>query len=220
MRAIIILALLAAMLTSPALATPYWIAYEGNDFPENEGWTRGFSAGGANRYIEDGALVIDSRSSTAIYEDYQWLGISDPLPGELFVAEFRVRVEYQSPWYDASFAVIRDMPEGELLLRLAPDDVYIWRERERIAVGNGWHTYRIESHDMLSYDLRVDGVLAYQGAFETNTFLRSFVLFGDTAVGSSSLSRWDYVRFGVVPEPATTIFLFVSLVFQASIRKR
>ena len=47
--------------TASATAEPYWTAYEGNNLPENEGWLRLISHGGAIRIIEDGALVLDSR---------------------------------------------------------------------------------------------------------------------------------------------------------------
>ena len=56
---LIFAAALSCAAASPALAEQYWIAYEGDDFPENEGWTRTISAGGAERWIEDGALVLD-----------------------------------------------------------------------------------------------------------------------------------------------------------------
>ena len=46
---------LTLVLAASATAEPYWISYDGNDFPENEGWTRVLNEGGAERSIEDGA---------------------------------------------------------------------------------------------------------------------------------------------------------------------
>ena len=39
-RSATILAVLLGVAAGAAWAEPYWIAYEGNDFPENEGWVR------------------------------------------------------------------------------------------------------------------------------------------------------------------------------------
>ena len=67
-------ALLAGLISvaAGAHAEPYWIAYEGNDFPENEGWIYIWSTPRAIRWIEDGALAIDSRASGATNDWYEW----------------------------------------------------------------------------------------------------------------------------------------------------
>ena len=71
-----------------------------------------------------------------------------------------------------------------------------------------FHAYRFESRDMHKFDFFIDDVVVHHGRFETFTLLRSFVNFGDTVQGLRSLSRWDYMRFGVVvPEPASGALL-------------
>ena len=43
--------LLVGSVCCAARGSPYWIAYEGNDFPESEGWERHAYGGGAERYF-------------------------------------------------------------------------------------------------------------------------------------------------------------------------
>ena len=67
MKRVILLLFTAAALGTlviPAGAEPYWIAYEGNDFPENEGWERYVTGPPAVRWLEDGSLFVDSRADT------------------------------------------------------------------------------------------------------------------------------------------------------------
>lgn len=188
---------------SPAPADEYWVAYEGNNFPENVGWNRTFTAGGATRRIEDGALVIDSTESRDISDWYQTTEISDPGPAELFIAEWRVRLD-QFDRYDALFTIARDTTPGHTAFLFGDDNVWILTDSIVIDVEPyRWHEYRLTSRDMDSFDLFIDGKFVHAGSFESQSFLQSFVAFGDGGVGASSLSRWDYVRFGVVPEPSS-----------------
>ena len=53
-------------LSLPGLADRYWVACEGNEFPENEGWGRVTNHGGAHRTIVDGVLVLDGLGDVAI----------------------------------------------------------------------------------------------------------------------------------------------------------
>jgi hypothetical protein len=69
--------------------------------------------------------------------------------------------------------------------------------------GGRFHTYRIESADMLHYTLWLDGLPVHAGEwFDGYTY--SYVAFGDGCAGPGggrSVTIWDYMRFGVVPEP-------------------
>jgi hypothetical protein len=59
-RGCIALAVLALGVSSAA-ADQFWYTYEGNDYPEVEGpWIRYTRAGGAQRSLQDGSLVLDS----------------------------------------------------------------------------------------------------------------------------------------------------------------
>ena len=54
-----------------AKAAPYWIAYEGDAWPEDEGWWHIWGPRPAYRWIEDGALVIDSLDDILIADFYE-----------------------------------------------------------------------------------------------------------------------------------------------------
>jgi len=86
-------ALLVYALGGPARAAPFWVAYEGNDFPENEGWTRVIEGDGpANRTLKDGVLTIDSLRNTQIADGYRMERLLNPDAGEEFVMQWRLRV--------------------------------------------------------------------------------------------------------------------------------
>lgn len=209
-----LLGLLVAVHT--AHGDQYWIAYEGDELPENEGWVRNFSAGGANRYIEDGALVIDSLASTDIYDSYEWPGITNPEVGERFVAEWSVLVEETDVWFDNGVGVARDGVSGDLRVLLGTDQLLISDEWTQYPFAPGmFHQYRLESSDMQSFQLFVDGEHAASGVFQTPSILNSFVDFGDIHIGAASRSRWDYFRFGVAPEPEACVGCVLGIVLIA-----
>lgn len=192
------------VLCTCASATPYWIAYEGNDFPENEGWTRISSDGGAVRSIENGNLILDSRQSVAIVDFYSMERAVDPDPGEFFVMQWGLRVREVSAREDPTVVVFSDdhramgfeFGDGYLINTFQPEQRAFIEPDER-------HDFSLTSSDMLSYQLWVDGLLTLEGDF-FGVFNASRVSWGDGVQGSSSLAYWDYFRFGVVPEPATT----------------
>jgi len=195
-----------------ASADEYWITYEGNDFPENEGWTRHTYAGGAERWLEDGALVIDSISVGDLQatDTYQQVDVRRPEPGELFVAEWRMRLDQFEESYDALVVIARPEPLGDLTFAHALDHLVVFDDWDPIPVTPGeWHIYRFESEDMDAYTLLVDGAPAYEGHFQTPSLLDPLLAFGNAARGAASVSRWDYVRFGIIPEPSSVLLLTV-----------
>lgn len=188
--------------TPVARAAPYWVAYEGDDYPENVGWNRWTGYGGAERWLEDGCLVIDSRASQMIYDYYKISRQIDPEPGELFISEWRIRVVETYGYHEAGLGFAPD-GGGTLGLAYHVDRVYSdWEGwSEAIAPGT-FHEYRIESSDMEQYSFWIDNVWVRNGAWDLDSSNRSFVGFGDqgNGGGAKSLVEWDYVRFGVVPE--------------------
>ena len=193
-------------------AEQYWIAYEGNDFPENVGWERHFGSGGAARTIRDGLLVLDSLHSDQIYDDYVIERALDPEPGELFVATWRLRVVETPTWKDAGIYIARD-EYGDLGFDYSVDEMTnTYEDFWTVPITPyQFHTYRLESGNMLDYSLWIDGEFAHAGQWDTISLNRSFVVFGDQGVGASSLTEWDYVRFGVVPEPHAGLLLALGL---------
>lgn len=203
-----------AALAAPAAATPSWVAWEGEDFPENQGWERvygnedGPQEGGAERTIQDGVLTIDSLRSNQIYDFYELDRPIDPDPGELFVAEWRVHI----------LAIEGNPGTADSGVGIAPDDggiLGLFYFVDRIeSVAEGWfepivpfvfHTYRIESDNMISYSLSIDGAVVRSGSWDLFSLNESFFNFGDGVQGARSLTEWDYVHFGVLPEPTTAV---------------
>lgn len=206
------LALAMGASCAAARASPYWIAYEGDEFPENAGWTRhNFGDGPAVRSIADGIFTIDSLWSPNISDFYEIDRQMNPDPGELFVAEWRLRVveEYGSPLSggDAIVAVAGD--EGnDLGLEYRVDEIHSTYDSWIIPIEPLiFHDYRLTTADMVNYSFYIDGTLALAGTFEPATLNVSFFAFGDGVNGRRSLTEWDYVRFGVVPEASSGLGL-------------
>ncbi len=198
---------LLALAVCGASADQYWIAYEGNDFPENEGWRRITRAGGANRFLERGHLVIDSLASTQIVDGYEMRrpGQFDPDPGELLVVEWRVQIDSVVGFTDIVIVVSSD-DEWEVGFEMNMDTIRSVLEPGVVASFEPGvpHQFDFRSVDMRAYELRIDGSPTISGSFRP-LFDSSRVVWGDGIQGSASLSRWDYFRFGVVPEPSSLL---------------
>lgn len=194
---------LVACGTATATATPYWVSYEGNDFPETEGWERIYGGGGSNRSILNGSLVLDSLASDQIYDCYFWRQQINPGAGETFVCEWRMLVvSNQGPDLDEEVTIA---PDGAgIAIGIGASSILSWREGWSMPITPAvFHSYRIESTDMLHYSLYIDDSYAMDGLWDLNSLNKSYVVFGDTFSGGTITpdSEWDYVRFGVIPEP-------------------
>ncbi|MGB2825201.1 MAG: hypothetical protein WBC49_01005 [Thermoplasmata archaeon] len=195
---------------APVLADQYWIAYEGNDFPEKEGWTRRWVYKEAKRWLEDGTLVIDSRESIEIADWYRKdrTGELDPGPGETFVCQWRIRPDQViGPW-DPGVAVRSD-GGWDVVFTFSVDTVYSTGEPgTKLTFAPGvFHEFELRSSDMRRYELWMDGALGLTGLFRRGVG-GGWLSWGDLTEGGAGLARWDYMRFGVVvPEPNTGLLL-------------
>ena len=222
------LMVVSCALAGPAMADSYWVSYEGNDFPENEGWERTFSdpngvvgQGGAVRTIEDGVLTLDSRESVSIVDFYNWMRPVNPDPGETFRMRWRVLVDdvpSSYPW-DPVAGVFSDNFTA-VGFQIAEDRIRSTLEPgiETTLTPGVFHSFEFVSSDMDSYELYIDGVLGFTGSF-VPVFEASRVGWGDGIEGASSLSKWDYFEFGVVPEPASAV-MSLALIWLAGPRIR
>jgi hypothetical protein len=216
-RAIALFAL-AVGTALPLAADQYWIAYEGNDFPENEGWSRYSSEPPAQRWLAGGSLFIDSRANVDITESYGMIRKQgfDPGPGETFIMRWRLKV-HESHLWDAGVAFRSDEVYAVTFLF---DEGSVISAYEPIAPAQFqpgvFHEFELRSVDMRAYELRIDGALAMEGRFFESGFFPS-IGFGDIVRGGASLAEWDYLRFGVVPEPSAWLMALVAL---ACIRRR
>ena len=219
-RLLLFAAGLSCALTGVAHAAPYWVAYEGDDFPEDAGWHRTAFGGGAERTLEAGVLRLDSLGSTEIVDAYQIDREIDPESGELFVAEWSVRIAANLNHRDSGVVIAPD-GGGTLSLEYTFDQLVSQREGWSIPiVPLEFHTYRIESLDMENYSLWIDGAFARNGEWDLFSLNRSFFAFGDTTQfgGTGSVTEWDYVRFGVIPEPPS--YLCLTLLLACTFQRR
>ena len=201
-------ALLLGTLTGVSQAEEYWYSYQGNDFPENEGWSRFYGdengpyQGGAERSIEDGIFIVDSLRDTMVFDSYRMERSLDPEPGELFVMRWRLCVDEAISSVDPVVSVFSNEYRAAAFefSETYVANTFEYGTRAEFEPGV-FHDFQFMSSDMTSYELYIDGILAMSGMF-FDVFECSRVGWGDGIQGGRSLSRWDSFEFGVVPEPA------------------
>lgn len=208
-RTLVGVSFLVANIAAPLHAEQYWLAWEGNDYPENEGWERRINGvGPAVRTLGDGIMSIDGRADRQIDDYYRMDRSLNPEPGELFVMQWRLRVNevigHPLGLYDPGVGLFSD-DDNELTFVLGVDFIRSYHEDGAIIPIEPFvfHEFEVRSFDMQTYELRIDGTTARTGEFWKPNFRRSGVDWGDYTRGSASLTDWDYFRFGVVPEPSS-----------------
>jgi hypothetical protein len=199
----------------PARASPYWVDWEGTDWPEALGYTHVWIANGppyepAHRTLQDGVMTIDSLANMYLcdFDEMDMNGRLDPRPGDgPFVMEWRLRVDTVVGDYDPSLAFFSD-DAWALGLEFAEDRVYsVFENYLTIPFDPGvFHEYRVVSPEMRTYDLFIDGTLRHHGVLG-EVFTTSYVAWGDGVINGASLTEWDWFRFGVVPEPSSGLLL-------------
>jgi len=190
-------------ISGPAARADWWYTYEASEgtFPEQQGWQRNTDAGGAQRWFEDGAFVLDASADPAIIESYSrgMESLPDPNdPTHVFVCEWSLKVESMTGWWDPTFFVTFK-GHGDVVLGFKMDRIYSLYEGKYIAYfePDVFHTYRLVTSNMDSYTLAVDGMPVYAGDVSPWGNY-SVVQFGDAGPADAGLSRFDYVRYGVV----------------------
>lgn len=209
-----------------ALATPYWVTWEGNDYPENEGWEHvwgnfdgPYQGPGADRSLDGGIMTVDTLADPLMYDGYRMSrpGQFDAGPGETFIMEWRMLIEEANGNQTEGCAVgllTDDARVASLWFRPYQVDVPTDDYQTATFEPYVWHSYRLVSSDMLSFDLYIDDVWSLSAQFTVGAD-RSFVAWGNQIQGGSARVHWDYVRFGVVPEPNGLLLVCVlSLVWR------
>jgi hypothetical protein len=221
---IIVFALVCTVAT--AHATPYWIAWEGDDWPENQGWIHNsynyYGGPLAIRALGGGTMTIDGSASPGIVDFYRMSreGAMDPGPGEEFRLQYRMRVDASTgyPW-DVDVSVFSNDARLAGLCstvdRVRPTFAATWE----VSFEPGqFHTYEIRSTDMWEYRFFLDESLVQQGTFVQSTG-SAYVGWGDCCVPAASAATWDYLRFGVVRVPEVSgAAAVISFVFTAVAR--
>gem|GEM_PF-2085729 len=229
LRRVFLLPVFVCILAVSATADPYWCAYEGNDLPENEGWTRywgnrdgEYQGDGSIRTIEDGVLRMDSLHDPWIWDwaSIERPGETDPEAGETFIMEWRLNVVEVEGLVDPGVSLASD--DGwRVGFAYHTDHIWCFFEDEvTIPILPGvFHSYRFLSQDMRTYELYIDEVLVHDGSFWEG-LTQGRVAWGDLTKPAVGLAEWDYIRFGVVPEPQSISILFTMTTIWASRARR
>ena len=192
-----------------AHAEPYWVEWTGDTFPETEGWTRYSSDPPAERWLDDGKLFIDSRADWFMSEHY-WFprpGMMTLADNETFVYRWCVRVDEVTVDEDPGVG-LRSDDQYTVIFDLGVDHVESLYEPDKSAsfTPGEYHDFCFVSSDMRTYSLHIDSELAFEGVFFATTFSGAGVDWGDITT-HRSLSAWDHIEFGIVPEPTFTLYL-------------
>ena len=183
----------------------FWISYDASCglYPEEVGWTRTTHGGGAVRSLADGILTLDSTADSMICDGYGIYRPTTPGPGETFVCEWRMCLAQHSGFGESLVSMCAD-DGGGVAFRYWMDYLQSYHDGWTVPITPGvFHTYRLESTDMYTYSLWIDGAFVRTGQFDRPGPPTPYAAFGDCGYGGGvlSLTQWDYFRFGVVPEP-------------------
>lgn len=197
-----------------AAADPFYLRYDANVLPEEDGWTRFAVHDYENsiRTVEGGIFTLDTRASLEIGDLYElWSPNIAPDPGEVLRVSWRMRtVESLEafPYTDVALG-INAFDHTFVSFYIAPDYVieneYLYGATDLITHidPSRAHDYTLVSENLSYYVLFIDGSPAITGHFHGYGWPdTSRVVFGDSIVGLSSLSEWDYVEVAVVAEPS------------------
>jgi hypothetical protein len=143
-------------------------------------------------------MTLDGLRSDQIWDFCEFQGNLSPGAGETFRAEWRVLIDAVGDPFDVGVVITRDAPPGDVLLKLAPAELWIRNDDIFIQLEPGvFHDYVFTSPDMQSYTLTIDGTIQYQSFFDPETNLNNFVNFGDgvqggrrARIGTTSASVW------------------------------
>ena len=196
MKVIIVVAVLALAFAASAGAETYWLRYEGDDYPENEGWTRIWNQPFAQRAIEDGVFVLDAsadRHTCEWYEYYTDNGCAWPMeavetgePSSHFFVQWNVEIDRSSgsDWGGTTVAFFA--PDSSAVsFSLSEDTIRSLFEPGVSAVYAGGvpHEFEVRFSDMQGYELYIDGSFAFAGSFYDSIWSNK-ILFGEPiAVG-------------------------------------
>ena len=210
MRRFLITAVASIVLAGSATGDTYWIEYNAASgvFPEEDGsgWIRHKFDGGDERSFDNGCLVMDGMTIPGVCDWYEMPmnGALDPEgPGEMFVCQWRIRVDSLFGYYDPCVGIASD--DSWLAgFSLSQDAIFSAFESGVSAPfePNVPHTFELRSYDMRTYVLSIDAIEVIEGNL-WESLSTSFVNWGDGTYPDGSLARWAFFRFGVVHAPVT-----------------
>lgn len=214
---------LMMVLAGPVLANV--ISYEGTSFPEQEGWVRSDRPHLADRWLDDGwfvqyAEIVDPGPPELPEDDFYRWSLGDLAAADAFFVEWCVETDGPREGIEGvAPAVLTASGRAGIFYHFTiADDQMRFIDSDSFIL---WvdiapdmpHTYRLELLGEETYAWYLDGQLLHSGIpagpYPTAD---SRIGFGGRAAGGSITVRWDYIRFGVVPEPATGLCLILGAI--------
>lgn len=199
------------------------VSYDADVFPDQIGWARGTSLLFADRTILDGWLVQTAErvpyDEFMIEQDDIYRRPIDEFVGMYaFFVEWRMETDGPRTGFGnvSPAAVVAGGNFGiSYHFTIANDQIRMIRDNLLpilfVDIEPGVpHTYRLELYGSDLYQFYIDGELidsgVPEGAYPT---LDSRIVFGARAATPEGIStvRWDYIRYGSIPEPASAVFL-------------
>jgi hypothetical protein len=208
----------ALLVVGAARASQFWISWD-EGWPDQEGWTEGWSGIPATKWLDASLLYIDSRTYGGADEYGAFPTTLIPGSQETFVMHWRVRVDASWPSSDPGVIVVAD-DHYALAFTLDTSSIHSNFESGKVApfAPNEFHDFTVESSDMRAYDLHIDGSLALQGVFSQSFLSGPEIAWGDCSSGMS-LAAWDTVEYGIVPEPSVPLCLLTALFCAVSLNR-
>ena len=193
-------------------ADTFWVRWD-DGWPEQQGWKRYSSNPPAKRWLEDGKLFIDSRADWFISEIYgqDRPGMMRLQPGQTFTVRWRVKVHEVAAYTDPA-VYLRSDDYYDVKLSLGVDGIHSFYEPGKWApfARGQFHEFAFDSSDMRTYRLHIDGKLAFEGAWFESLPGVPGAGWGDMS-SDRSLAEWDWLEYGIVPEPAGALLLTVGI---------
>ncbi len=196
------------------------ISYECTSFPENEGWERSDRLFLADRWIDSGLLVqyaeiVDAGPPEVPEDDFYFRSLGQFAGSGSFFVDWRM--ETDGPREGIPACAPAGLVAGGMLavhyhFTIAEDQVRFLRDPTFPIV---WidiepgvpHTYRLELYGGEFYTWYIDGQLVDcgvpEGQYPTSD---SRITFGSSAAGGPITTRWDYIRYGTIPDDGSGDF--------------
>ena len=199
------------------------VTYEADVFPEDTGWER-VGTFDAERWIDDGWFYQHAELGAWKGEigetDFYQRSLADFAGAEEFFIEWRVQTDVPSSLFDhANIATVLSAAgtgyayyhftitdERVRLLRRSSVPIVFADIQAGVP-----HAYRLEVYGEDLYAWYIDGQLIDSGvpvaAYPT---AGSVLVWGARHNVYDNNTRWDYIRYGVIPEPGTGLLLLLS----------
>jgi hypothetical protein len=195
------------------------VTYEATSFPEDQGWERRDVLFPADRWIEDGwffqhAEIVDPGPPQEVEQDLYDRSLAPFAGAATFFVQWRIETDGPREGIPAVApaalsaygysGILYHFTIAEDQARFIDSDLSVLLIEIEPGVP---HTYYLELHGTDSYVWYIDGTridaAEPEGPYPTSD---SVIVFGARAAVEASTTRWDYIRFGVIPQDGSGDF--------------